>query len=238
MTVAPIPAPPPSDLLREIYSTRQVRDAEGNALPLDAEIHEHNACALYRMCRRQRPRLVIEVGMAYGIASLSILTALEENGDGGQLISIDPNQRTQWSGVGLANVHRAGLDHAHRLIEAPSHLALPQLLSQGHKVDLGYIDGWHTFDYTLIDLFYLDKMIPAAGVVALNDCHWPAVRRVISFLRTHRHYRELGTGLPPLYHARTPLRRLARRLLRLPLHDRYFEKTEDWEPNWDFYVHF
>jgi hypothetical protein len=32
--------------------------------------------------------------MAFGYATLAILTALREGGAGGQLISIDPNQRT------------------------------------------------------------------------------------------------------------------------------------------------
>lgn len=102
-------------------------------------------------CFCHKPQVVLEVGMAYGIASLSILAALDEAGEGGKLISVDPNQNSDWKGIGIANVRRTGVIDRHRLIEEPDFLALPALLKDEVNVDFAYVDGWHTFDYVLMD---------------------------------------------------------------------------------------
>jgi len=77
------------------------------------------------------------------------------------------------------------------LLEGPSHLMLPGLLERGVKLDLAFIDGWHTFDYTLLDFFYIDKMLRPGGVVLLHDQSWPSKQKVIRFIMTHRRYKEL-----------------------------------------------
>ena len=77
------------------------------------------------------PDCAIEIGMAFGVSSLAILTALEEN-DRKQLISIDPypqgfdhvRQST------LLAIDTAQLSHRHAHVHAESELALPQLISK------------------------------------------------------------------------------------------------------------
>jgi predicted O-methyltransferase YrrM len=232
-------------VIRELLTTRTTRTPAGESLPLGSCIDANTAEALYRQIRAQKPRLVVEVGMANAISSLAILTALAENGGAGQLISIDPNQSTQWRDCGRASVARAGLSGRHRVIEKPDSLALPQLLEEGLRVDFGYIDGWHTFDYALVDFWYLDKMVPKDGVVAFNDCGWPAVEHVIRFVQTHRRYREIDVGLARSYDRPLDLMTLLRRIKYRRVadywrrqEDRYFVKTEAWEPRWDFYAKF
>ena len=110
-------------------------------------------------------------------STLAILTALDELGAGGRLISIDPFQRADYGEQGLINVERAGLASHHEWIDEADDLALPRLLASGTKIDFGYIDGWHTFDYMLLDFWYLEKMLPVGGHLAFNDCGWRAVRR-------------------------------------------------------------
>ncbi|GJG85086.1 hypothetical protein tb265_02670 [Gemmatimonadetes bacterium T265] len=230
-------------LVAQLFDTHQVTDADGQVRTVDSEIGEALADALYRTVLARRPRLVVEIGMANGVSSLAILSALrdaERSGSaaGARLISIDPFQHAQWHGVGLTNVARAGLGGAHQLLEQPDYLALPDLLRAGTRVDFAYIDGWHTFDYTLLDFWYVDKMLHAGGVVAFNDCGWRAVHKAIRFVQTHRRYAELDVGLPKNYAAGDPLRTLVRRAMRWNTNDRYFEKREDWEPSWNFYVPF
>ena len=78
-----------------------------------------------------------------------------------------------------------------------------------------YIDGNHTFDFALLDFWYLDRMSPVGGVVAFNDCAMPAVHKVIKFLLTHRRYVEMDVGLRASYvdysRVRGAIRRLTRR---------------------------
>ena len=104
---------------------------------------------------------------------------------------VDPEQNTIHGGAALAGLKRAGLDSVFELLEGPSHLMLPRLLEKGVTLDLGFIDGWHTFDYTMLDFFYIDKMLRPGGVVLLHDRSWPSKQKVIGFIRTHRRYREL-----------------------------------------------
>jgi predicted O-methyltransferase YrrM len=104
---------------------------------------------------------------------------------------VDPEQNTVHGGAALASLKRAGLDSVFELLEGPSHLMLPKLLEKGVVLDLGFIDGWHTFDYTLLDFFYIDKMLRPGGVVLFHDRSWPSKQKVIRFIRTHRRYEEL-----------------------------------------------
>lgn len=224
-------------LLEEIYATGLVTDEQGHIHKLHSGISKVHAEGLYRLVRERKPATVVEVGMAYGLSTLAILQALEDAG-GGSLISIDPYQRTDWHGVGLTNVRRAQLSARHTLIEEPSYLALPELLRRKTAADFAYVDGWHTFDYVLVDFFYLDKLLNVGGVIGFNDCGLWAIDRVISFIRTHRHYQELRGAVPVDYRGRNWFVTVIRRILNKPRSDRYFVKTDKWEPPWNYHARF
>jgi predicted O-methyltransferase YrrM len=228
----------PNPVLADIFATSSVIDTADRAIPVHGNISVAHANALYRTVRDLDPATVLEVGMAYGIATLAIASALHDAASGGQLISIDPNQSRHWRNVGVLNLERAGLDRHHRLIERVDYLALPQLVTDRQTIQFAYIDGWHTFDYTLLDFFYIDRMLTPGGVVAFNDCALPSVHKVLRFVTSHRRYREVDVGLRRRYATRdvpTTLRRLA--TLRSKS-DRYFRKVEAWEPSTDFFARF
>jgi predicted O-methyltransferase YrrM len=232
-------------ILKEVFDTRTARRPTGDAVPVHSNIPREYAEALYRTVLANRPAVVLEVGMAFGVSALAILTALHEAGGSGRLISIDPNQATQWKSCGLTAVERAGLRHRHRLIEEFDYVALPRLLASGQRIDLAYIDGWHTFDYALLDFWFVDRMLNAGGVVGFNDCGFRAVDKVIKFVQSHRKYEEVDVGLPADLVDHTRLRGLLRRLTGRPpegsyrmRQDRYFRKGENWEPDWDFFAEF
>jgi len=139
-------------------------------------------------------------------------------------------------------VARAGLQMFHQLIEEPDFVALPKLLGSGQTLDFGYIDGWHTFDYTMLDFYYIDKMLKTKGIVGFNDCGYPAVHKALNFVLSHRHYTELEVGLRPVYSRKAEVLRLLRgrwlRRHRVLHQDRYFSKVEHWEPAFDFHAEF
>jgi hypothetical protein len=68
-------------------------------------------------------------------------------------------------------------------------MELPKLISKNISLDCVFIDGWHTFDYTLIDFFLADKMLKPGGYVAFHDCNGRAKQKVIRFILTHRKYK-------------------------------------------------
>jgi predicted O-methyltransferase YrrM len=203
----------------------------------DSTIPREYAEALHEAVRRHRPKTVVEVGLANGASALAMGAALRSNG-GGRLISIDPNQREQFVSRGLEAMERSGLAPYHELIEEPSYLALPGLARRGLKADFAYIDGWHSFDYVLVDFFLMDKLLAPGGVVGFNDAGWRSVRKVLSFVTKYRKYEEIDVGLKPDYPGRNALTRLARRVQDRQVQDRYFQKQCDWEPQWNFYTPF
>lgn len=235
-------------VVTEIFRTGSSCNARGQEVPVHSAISREFADALYRTVREVRATTALEIGMAHGVASLAMLTALDET-TGGRLISVDPNQATQWQSCGVTAISRSHFTARHELIEQPDYLALPELLRRGTEVQFAYIDGWHTFDYVLLDFFYIDRLLPVGGVVAFNDCFMPAVHKVLNVLLSHRRYDELdvGLGLTPVWESRRArLVRAVAQAVGLPQNpagtlrrqDRYFRKRETWEPPWDFFAGF
>jgi predicted O-methyltransferase YrrM len=247
--------------LERILTEKCVYTPQGQARALHSAIWLEDAQALHDLVLARAPSTVLEVGMAYGVSSLAIVSALEELGSG-SLLSLDPSQSTDWESVGCETLRRAGLSHRHTLIEEPDFSALPRMCSDSVCVDFVYIDGWHTFDYTLLDLFYADKLLSVGGVVGINDGGFAAVAKALRWFTSHRRYRELDVGLPvrlgpPVHGTDNLVRKVARKVARPSLRlvsrhaprlavgplfarfeDRYFEKRENWEPSGVFYSSF
>jgi predicted O-methyltransferase YrrM len=232
-------------VLGEMFGEGVTNDESGGAIGFTAStsLSADTAEALYSLVLANRPSVVIEIGMAFGVSSLAILAALQRAGTGGRLISIDPYQSKQFKGAGVAAVQRAGFKEMHRMLEEFDYIALPKLLGSGERTDFAFIDGWHTFDYTLLDFWYLDKMLDVGGIVGFDDCPLPAVDKTIQFVQSHRKYEELKIGFRTRFKPLSPLnhgiRRLMGRQLRIDAHrNRYFRKDQEWEPDWDYFSDF
>jgi predicted O-methyltransferase YrrM len=240
----------PNDVLHKMYETGRALTSDGQTIGLDSVVTAEFANALYALVRRERPEFVLEVGLAQGATALAIAAALAENGFG-RVVSIDPFQQTEWQGVGVTAIKRSGLGHLHTVIEEPDYLALPRLLQERDSmVDLAYIDGRHSYEYVLLDFFYVDRLLKRGGVVGFNDCDWPSVIPTLRFLQRHRHYTSVDVGLAPAYGTRNrfaraylrveekafvPKARPSRstvvgRMLGRRREDRYFRKADTWEP--------
>jgi predicted O-methyltransferase YrrM len=134
----------------------------------------------------------LEVGCAYGLSSLHICLATRKRSGASHTI-IDPFQSTQWDGVGIRNLEEAGIDFFN-LIEIKSEFALPRLLEEKEdRFDFIFIDGWHTFDHTLLDCFYATRLLRVGGLLAIDDVSFPSVRRVVDFLKNYPCYEEFGS---------------------------------------------
>ena len=48
-----------------------------------------------------------------------------------------------------------------------------------------FIDGWHTFDYTLVDFFYADLMLEINGIICVDDICHKSVTKCIKYIRTN-----------------------------------------------------
>lgn len=232
-------------VLADMLRRGRTSTPDGEQLEFHSNIPTVYAEALFGTVRELKPALCLEVGLAFGTSALAILAGLEAAGSGGRLISIDPNQSGKWRNAGRWAVERAGYAKAHTVIEDYDYVALPEILKEHKEAQFAYIDGWHTFDYALVDFWYVDKMLPVGGVVGFNDCGIAGVAKVLRFMRTHRRYDEMNVGLPIDYGKLAWLRHITRRLRgqgkgisNRQYQDRYFRKAEAWEPAWDFFAEF
>jgi predicted O-methyltransferase YrrM len=177
-----------NEVLQKMFQDRVVQRADGTEIPFRAGINPRQVELLTRMCVDRGVRSSVEIGLAYGTSALAILDGM---GGHGRHVAIDPHQSTEWENIGLLNAQRAGYGGALEVIEKPDDLALPMLLERGDRFGLAFVDGWHTFDSTFIDAYYLDQLLDVGGLMVFHDYAMPGVNRAIAALMAHRPYRVL-----------------------------------------------
>lgn len=181
-----------NEVIDQIVKTGRVTDAEGEVYEPVSAVSLESGGLLYDFVRRVKPTSTLETGMAYGMSTLFICQALQDNGQGCHA-AIDPFQACEFKSVGVLNVERAGLSHRFRLHQAASDVVLPQLCAEGRTLDFAFVDGWHLFDFTLVDFYYIDKLLEVGGHVAFDDMWLPAVRKVVSFVLRNKPYKLVRT---------------------------------------------
>jgi predicted O-methyltransferase YrrM len=177
-----------------------VKSPSGNLIKVRSNITKEEGAFLTEIIAELKPNATLEVGLAYGISALYICQAIKKYPNPRHII-IDPSQNIDWGGLGLYSLRRAGYQEIIDFYEKPSQTVLPQLETMGVKVDFAFIDGWHSFDHTLVDFFYIDKLLNVGGVVAFDDSNWPSISKVIRFIIKNRSYtvfRYLPSTLSPL----------------------------------------
>jgi predicted O-methyltransferase YrrM len=198
-------------LVEEILRTKSVRAVDGSTtFPLKDAIDEETGALLQELIEEKRPKVTMEIGLAYGISGLFICEALAK-ASGKKHIAVDAFQSSTWSGIGMHHLRQAGFGDLVELREQLSEDALPQMVQEGVKVDLAFIDGTHSFDQKIVDFFYVDRLLNVGGVIAFDDCDWASIRQACRYIATNRPYRVCGTtaGTPPGWRGNT-VRWLAR----------------------------
>lgn len=139
----------------EILNEPALRQVEESTRRLLANIREEDTFAprwaadsllarlCYLACRLTQPQVAIETGVAYGVSSVYILTALRQNG-GGTLHSVDlppPSRKTaRFWGIAVPD----DLKTRWNLHRGTSASIMPRLLRENPTVDLFVHDSLHT----------------------------------------------------------------------------------------------
>jgi len=223
----------------EVITTRRAPLRDGSVVDASSFVSRESCQLLYELAERSGARQGVEIGMAFGVSTVCLADALRGiAGAEARLISFDPTQRhaDSWNGAGLWQVERAGLSAVVELRDETSQRGLPKLVDSGYRCQIGFIDGWHTFDHTLIDFFYIDQMLDAGGHIVFDDTLYPAIQRVVQFVLANRNYELAGVervsyDVPALLRARRTAKRMLRRVVRTdrdprPRHASLFREIE------------
>ena len=127
----------------------------------------------------------LEIGCAYGFSTVFFLAAIAKNREGGHT-AIDPFQRTDWHGIGVANVRAVGGDSSFRFIEERSDRAATDLARKNASFDIIFIDGNHRFDDALVDFYLYAPLCKADGLIILDDMWMNSLQTAASFIRSNR----------------------------------------------------
>lgn len=223
-----------NSVVEEMLATGVVCTASGEALPLHSHLPRDECEVLAAWVRARRPRAVVEVGMGYGVSSLVIADALAGLPAGSYTV-IDPHQRAEWRGAGVAALERAGFGGRFTLIERPSEIALPELLAAGTELDLAFVDGWHSFDQVIVDFYFINRMLRPGGAVVFDDLQLPSVAKAVAHIATYDCYRELA---PPEECRRSVAARARRLMGSREFRIAGFEKVADDRRPWDWHREF
>ena len=100
-------------ILEEILCTREVTSDDGQRFPLHSGIDIDEGIFLQHIIGVLKPKICLEIGFACGVSTLFICEALRKVG-ASKLIVIDPNQNSDFKGIGLKNIRQAGYGYFHQ----------------------------------------------------------------------------------------------------------------------------
>lgn len=237
----------PQLILERLICDRETYDTNGNLLQVTGTISLLEAQYIRDLIIENGFRTCLETGVAYGASTVAICSALSEvevQGVPVKHYGVDPCQLQVYGGAAIAALRDCGLERVFELCEGPGHLMLPRLVERGVTIDFAFIDGMHTFDYTMIDLFFCDKLLRVGGILCVHDMNMPSKKKALSYLMKYRKYARLKS-------VRKPISERAGAALKeaLNLAPRQsvsymttiepmlaLKKVSFYEPGWDFYA--
>ena len=178
------------------YASVFTKDGEYRRLKSHTRQSEHDE--IRKRLVETQAKNTLEVGLAYGTSALVFAEYHQRAKNTGVChTAIDPNQygsgEGHWEGIGVQNLKRVGFVRGRnwRLVEKSSVDALPELAKK-LKVDVALIDGYHLFDYTMLDVFYCLKMLRVGGVLIVDDKKMRAIKAVAQYvMRAYKNVAEI-----------------------------------------------
>jgi len=120
---------------------------------------------LYTICRRKKPDIVVETGVASGVSSSHILCALEQNKHG-QLYSIDlPSWQRNQSGWMIPSYLR----NRWYLIQGKSSEKLEQVFKKAGQIDIFLHDSEHSYQNMLWEFQIAWTYLKSGGLLLSHN---------------------------------------------------------------------
>ena len=154
-------------------------DFERVALP------SHDCDVLRDLLLEERPRVVIEIGLAYGSSALAIAEALVRLDQADTKHVIIDAYQDRFDNVGWEAILDAGVVDLCTLVAQRSQTALPRLAIDGVVADAAFVDGSHIFHNVFVDLYFLRELVRPGGLIVLDDCDWPSVATAVRYFEVN-----------------------------------------------------
>lgn len=155
---------------------------------------------------------VLDIGVGKGVSTTLFSSICEK-----EVIGIDPYQTIEHQGS--CEILCVALDIKRPvIIEKMSIECFNENALIEEKFDFIFIDGYHTFDATLVDLLIVEDKLKDGGLIAFHDCYYRSKQKVVNFVLKNRDY-ELLSKRPKAE------RGLVKRIVRCLFHALFKYKT-------------
>ena len=174
--------------LRRLIETKKTLGRTGKQFDsLGAMSTLNNVLTIRSLMLEIKPLATLEVGLAFGGSALTFAATHRElkGSTNGRHYAMDPYQTRLWDDCALVALEQAGLRDYVDFKSNFSWLAIPQLISEGTRVDLAYIDGSHLFEDAFIDFFLVARALRPGGVILFDDSADPHVSKVLRFISSN-----------------------------------------------------
>jgi predicted O-methyltransferase YrrM len=242
------------NFLDQIFSTKKTFNIDGSIIEFNSGINPEEAIKLIQVIKIKKPINTLEIGLAMGSSAVCFLDTKKKYTDSCMHYAIDPNQFKDYEGAGVKIINDHNLFINFKLLEGKTHDVFHYFFENNIVLDMAFIDGWHTFDYTLIDFFLIDQILKPGGVIAFHDMYALSKIKVLKYILSHRDYRIMTEHILFEPNKIKTIKFLLWRIFRNPLliFSKYFwkfqikspfglifiEKKSNFEPNFDFYKKF
>lgn len=174
----------PNNYLAKIFKEGHIF-IDGNHIKIRDSIDPLEGWVLYSLIIKNNLKKTLEIGFAFGISTIYICQAHKDlNNSVNSHIVIDPFQTLNYNDIGVKNLEASGLSDFYSLKKEESWKVLSELDS---KFDLILIDGFHTFDYTLVDFGLSDRLLNVGGYIIIDDILHKPVEQFIKYFRNEVH---------------------------------------------------
>jgi predicted O-methyltransferase YrrM len=185
------------DEIRQAYHLGYIEGSDGHCYEIFPDsVTPDRAAFVESVCSSARPTATLEIGMAWGLSTLGILSTLSESAQRfSPHVVIDPWQTRRYRQAALLSLRRAGAEALIELHHQTSVAVLPKLL--GHTFDFVFVDGNHHYSAVFCDLWLLHPLLKPGSIVVVDDVWFDDIRRACKFAESNLGYRfhsEYPTG--------------------------------------------
>jgi predicted O-methyltransferase YrrM len=160
-------APPPPEELRPADR------GELGEIHSEASVSTDRGRLLFALVRGMAPRRCVELGTSLGTSAAYLAAALELNGDGGRLVTLEGSGVR--SAVARQNLSRLGLDGVELHVGSFAQ-TLPFVLDEA-PLDFGFVDGHHEEEPTVGYFTQMADHVDGLATLVFDDISWSAGMR-------------------------------------------------------------